>query len=134
MARDLLGATPWSNISVLGSELGWSNEFPELGHRPPGTERACANLAGEGRASQIAYFIATFAATEAIFTGVATKVHNAFQALEDMDCETDEESEAPVENGEDAKTAKGATRARARAARREQYKVCESVVATIGEH
>ena len=32
----------------------WSNEFPPMGHRPLGTEGACADVAAEGRAIQAA--------------------------------------------------------------------------------
>ena len=79
------------------------NEFPQLGHRPPGTLQACADMAVEA--------------------SVETQIADVFQELQDvMDVESDGESEAPTEASEEAKAARRAKKAEAKAARSQRIK------------
>ena len=84
-----------------------------VGHLPPGTQEACADAAKEGRALQ-----------EQMYT--EADVHKMLEcAVDDMDVESDVESEAPTEGGEEAKASKKARKAeklKAKAARKEKLK------------
>ena len=111
---------------ISAAAHSWKNEFPQVGHGPPGTERACEDLGVEARACQSAQAVP-------FFVGMPTEVHNAFQALVEMDVESDEESEAPTESGEEARTAKRAKKAARRAAKNEKLTVCRKVWAKFGK-
>ena len=89
---------------IAAAEQGWADEFPPVGHRPPGTQEARADIAKEGRALQ-----------EKMYT--EADVHKML--------ECDAESEAPTEGGEEGralKRAKKAEKLKARAAKREKLK------------
>ena len=118
---------------ISAAAQSWADEFPQVGHRPPGTKRPCEDLAEEARASQTASFTPNFVPAEPFFIGVPTEVRNAFQALEDMEVESDEESEAPTENGEEARAAKTAKKAIHKAANKEKLKDCKKVLAKFGK-
>ena len=107
-------------ISVAAQS--WANDFPQLGHRPPGTERACEDLTVEAVEARAVPF----------FMGVPTVLQNAFEALA-MDVESDEESEAPTELGEEARAAKKARKAVRKAARKEKVNDCRKVMAKFGK-
>ena len=111
---------------ISAAAHSWETEFPQVGHRPPGTERACEDLEVEARACQSAQAVP-------FFVGMPTEVHNAFQALVEMDVESDEESEAPTESGEEARTAKRVKKAARRAAKNEKLTVCRKVWAKFGK-
>ena len=56
-----------------------------------------------------------------------------YEALEEMEVESDEESEAPTENGEEARAAKKAKKAIRKAANKEKLKDCKKVLAKFGK-
>ena len=92
----------------------WSKDFPPMGHRPAGTEGACADLAEEGRAEQMAKFTANF---------VPTQIGNMYDALyRAMAVDTDDESVAPSEGGEAGRAAKKARKTAARMEKKESRK------------
>ena len=84
-----------------------------VGQRPLGTQEACADMAMQGLALQ-----------EKMYT--EADVHKMLECVvDDMDVESDEESEAPTEGGEEGKELKKARKAeklKAKAAKREKLK------------
>ena len=82
--------------SISADAQRWAQEYPPVGHRPAGTEEACAGLVDEGRAARhAAKFAANF---------VPTQVSNMYDLLyEEMAVDSDDESVAPSEGGEDGR-------------------------------
>ena len=92
----------------------WANEFP--------AEWGCADTALEAAQMQGARFS-------------ETQVDNMFQSLQDvLDVESDKESAAPTEAGDETKAAKKAKKTRAKAARNQRFEDGKAkVIAKIGK-